>query len=111
MCYVQSLNQISKIEIMKKIYKQPIEELNERLDDLSQTFKILKTPNKDMTQKSINVFVNEIYSKRPKKKYPTNKTDVYHNEGFCSLNISDLKDYGPENNRGYRYVLAVNDFL
>ena len=24
-----------------------------------------------------------------------------------SMDILDLKDYGPENNRGYRYVLGV----
>ena len=26
-----------------------------------------------------------------------------------SLDILDLKDYGPENNRGYRYLLVVID--
>ena len=26
-----------------------------------------------------------------------------------SLDILDLKDYGPENNRGYRYVLVIID--
>ena len=39
-----------------------------------------------------------------KKKYATNKTDVYHIDDFWSLDIVDLKDYGPENIRGYRYV-------
>ena len=28
---------------------------------------------------------------------------------FGSLDILDLKDYGPENNRGYRYVLVTID--
>ena len=62
-----------------------------------------------MTQKNIQIFINEIYSKPPKKYYPTNKTDVYHIEKIWSLDIWDLKDYGPENNRGYRYVLLVID--
>ena len=31
-----------------------------------------------MSQKSIKMFMNEIYSKLPKKNYATNKTDVYH---------------------------------
>ena len=62
-----------------------------------------------MTQKNINIFINEIYSKPPKKYYPTNKTDVYHIEEIWSLDILDLKDYGPENNRGYRYVLVIID--
>ena len=62
-----------------------------------------------MTQKNIKIFINEIYSKPPKKYYPTNKTNVYHIDDIWSLDILDLKDYGPENNRGYRYVLVIID--
>ena len=62
-----------------------------------------------MTQKNIKIFTNEIYSKPPKKYYGTNKTDVYHIDDIWSLDILDLKDYGPENNRGYRYVLVTID--
>ena len=62
-----------------------------------------------MTQKNIKIFINEIYSKPPKKYYPTNKTDVYQIDDTWSLDILDLKDYGPENNRGYRYVLVIID--
>ena len=62
-----------------------------------------------MTQKNIKLFINEIYSKPPKKFYPTNKTDVYHIGDTWSLDILDLKDYGPKNNKGYRYVLVVID--
>ena len=64
-----------------------------------------------MTQKNIKFFINEIYSKGPKKYYTTNKTDVYHIDDIWSLDILDLKDYGPENNRGYRYVfIAIDNF-
>ena len=62
-----------------------------------------------MTQKNIKIFINEIYSKPPKRSYSTNKTDVYHIDDIWSLDILDLKDYGPENNRGFRYVLVVID--
>ena len=62
-----------------------------------------------MTQKNIKIFINEIYSKPPKKNYITNKTDVYHIDDIWSLDILDLKDYGPENNRVYRYVLVTID--
>ena len=62
-----------------------------------------------MTQKNIKIFINEIYSKPPRKNYATNKTDVYHIDHIWSLDILDLKDYGPENNKGYRYVLVVID--
>ena len=62
-----------------------------------------------MTQKNIKIFINEIYSKGPKKYYATNKTDVYHIDDIWSLDILDLKDYDPGNNKGYRYILVVID--
>ena len=62
-----------------------------------------------MTQKSIKIFISEIYSKPPKKNYPTNKTDVYYIDNIWSLDILDLKDYGPENKKNYRYVLVIID--
>ena len=64
-----------------------------------------------MTQKSTNFLINEIYSKGPKKIYATNKTNVYHIDDIWSLDILDLKDYGPENNRGYRSDLVITDNL
>ena len=62
-----------------------------------------------MTQKNIKIFINEIYSKPPKRNYNTNKTDVYHIDDIWSLDILDLKDYGSKNNRGYRYLLVIID--
>ena len=62
-----------------------------------------------MTKKNIKIFINEIYSKPPKKNYFTNKTDVYHIDDIWSLDILDLKDYGPENIRSHRYVLVTID--
>ena len=62
-----------------------------------------------MTQKNIKIFRNEIYSKPPKNNYSTNKTDVFYIDDIWSLDILDLKDYGPKNNRGYRYVLVIID--
>ena len=62
-----------------------------------------------MTQKTIKIFINEIYSKPHKKKFNTKKTDVQHIDDIWSLHILDLKDYGPENNRRYRYVFVVID--
>ena len=37
------------------------------------------------------------------------KTNVYHIHDIWSLDILGLKDYGPENNGGYRYVLVIID--
>ena len=62
-----------------------------------------------MTQKSIKIIINKIYSKPPKKNYGTNKTVVYHFDNIWSLDILDKKDYGPENNKGYRCVLVIID--
>ena len=62
-----------------------------------------------MTQKNIKILINEIYPKGPKKIYATNKTNVYHIDDIWSLDILDLKDYGRENNRNYRYVSVVID--
>ena len=64
-----------------------------------------------MTQKNNKIFINEFYSKPPEKNYSTNKTDVYHIDDKWSLDILDLKDYGPENNKGYRYVSAIIDIF
>ena len=60
-----------------------------------------------MSQKNIKIFPNESYSKGPRKIYNTNKTNVYYIDDTWSLDILDLKDYGPENNRNYRYVLVI----
>ena len=62
-----------------------------------------------MTQKKIKRFINEVFSKGPKKNYVRNKTDVYHIDDIWSSDILDLKDYCPEDNRGYRYVLVIID--
>ena len=62
-----------------------------------------------MTQKTFKIFLNEVYTKPPKKNYITNKTDVYHNDDIWRFDMLDIKDYGPENNRGYRYVLVIID--
>ena len=62
-----------------------------------------------MSQKNIKIFINEIYSKPPRKNYPTNKTNVCHIDDIWFLDILDLEDYGPENNGGYRYVLVTID--
>ena len=62
-----------------------------------------------MTPRNNKIFINEIYSKGPIKYYPTNKTDVYYIDEIWSVDILDLNDYGPKNNRGYRHVLVIID--
>ena len=60
-----------------------------------------------MTQKSIKNFINEICSKPPNNKYATNKTEVYRTDDIWAWDILDLKDYGPESNRSFRYILVM----
>ena len=62
-----------------------------------------------MIQKSVKGFVDEIYSKLPKKEYAINKADVYQIDDICSSDILNLKDYGAENNGGHRYGLVIMD--
>ena len=54
-----------------------------------------------MTQKAIEIFVDDIYFEPPKMNFTTNKTDVYHIDVIWSLDLVDLKDYGPEKHKGY----------
>ena len=62
-----------------------------------------------MTQKTTKIVMDEIYSKSPKMNYATNKTNVFHIQDSRSLDILELKDYGPEKIRSYRYVLLIFD--
>ena len=60
---------------------------------------------KDLTKR----FIDEIYSKPPKKNYPTNKTKIKSFDDSWSSDLLDMKDYGIKNNKGYRYILVVFD--
>ena len=64
-----------------------------------------------MTKKTIKTFINEYYSKPPKRKNATNKTDVNYIDDTWSLHKLVLKDYGPENNRGYTCFGCNQKFL
>ena len=64
-----------------------------------------------MTQTTHKIFVKEVSSKGAKGNYITNKSYVFHNDDIWSLDILDLKDFGPENSRGYRYVLPIIDIF
>ena len=64
-----------------------------------------------MTQRTIKPFIVETYPKPPKKDFITNKTNVYHIDDSWILDVLDLKDYGPEKNKGFGYVLIVIDIF
>ena len=54
-------------------------------------------------------FIDEIFSSSPKKNYETNNTMIKSFDDNWSSDLLDVNDYGPENNRGYKYILVVID--
>ena len=54
-------------------------------------------------------FFDEIYSKPPKKNCLANKLKIKSIDDIWSTAILDLNDYGPEKNKGYRYIIVVMD--
>ena len=64
-----------------------------------------------MNNKDINkIFVDEIYSKHPKRNYPTIKITYNHIDEIWSIDLADMIDYKTSNNnKGYRYIVIVID--
>ena len=60
---------------------------------------------KDLTK----IFIDEIYITPPGKNYPTDKTIIKSSDYIRSSDSLDMNDYGPKNNRGYRYIIVVID--
>ena len=57
----------------------------------------------------IKIFIDEIYSKPPRRNYPTNKI-VYNNiDEIWSIDLADFSDYKTSNNKGYRYIFILVD--
>ena len=70
-----------------------------------QAYQFIKLNEENLTK----IFIDEIYSKPPKKNYPTKKTIIKSIDDTWSSDLLDMNDYGPENNKGYRYILVVID--
>ena len=60
---------------------------------------------KDLTK----IFIDEIYSKPPRKKYPTNKIVYNHIDEIWSIDLADMIDYKVSNDKSYRYIFIVID--
>ena len=58
---------------------------------------------------NIKIFINEIYSKPPRKNCETNKTMIRSIDDTWSSDLLDMNDYRPKNNKGYRYIFVVID--
>ena len=61
--------------------------------------------NKDLTK----VFIDEIYSKPPKKNYPSNKIVYNHIDEIWQIDLADMVDYKISNNKGFRYIFIIID--
>ena len=57
----------------------------------------------------MKIFIDEIYSKPPKKIYPTNKIIYNHIDEIWSIDLGDFSDYKTSNNKGYRYIFIIID--
>ena len=55
------------------------------------------------------IFINEIYSKPPRKNYPTNKIVYNHIDEIWSIDLADFFDYKTSNNKGFRYIFIIID--
>ena len=53
--------------------------------------------------------MNEIYSKGPKRNYPTNKKIYNHIDETWSIDLADMIDYKISNNKGFRYIFIIID--
>ena len=58
---------------------------------------------KDLTK----IFIDEIYSKPPRKNYPTNKIVYNFVDEIWSIDLADFSDYKTSNNKGFRYIFIV----
>ena len=58
---------------------------------------------------NIKTFIDEIYSKPPKKNYETNKIIYNHIDEIWSIHLADMIDYKVSNNKGYRFISTIID--
>ena len=57
----------------------------------------------------IKIFIDEIYSKPPRKNYSTNKIIYIHIDEIWSIDLADMIDYKITNNKGFRYIFIIVD--
>ena len=56
-----------------------------------------------------NIFIDEIYSKPPKKNYETIKIIYNHIDEIWSIDPMDVSDYNISNHIGCRYIFIIID--
>ena len=55
------------------------------------------------------IFFDEIYSKAPRKNYPTNKIIYNHIDEIWSIDLADMIDYKISNKKCFRYIFIIID--
>ena len=60
---------------------------------------------KDLTK----MFIDEIYSKQPRRNHPTNKIIYNHINEIWSIDLADKINYKISNNKGFRYIFIIID--
>ena len=55
------------------------------------------------------IFTDEIYSKPPRKNYPTNKIVYNHIDEIWFVDLADMIDYKTSNNKGFRCIFIIID--
>ena len=58
---------------------------------------------KDLTK----IFIDEIYSKPPKKNYETIKIKYNHIDETWSIHLADMIDHKTSKNNGFRFILII----
>ena len=62
-----------------------------------------------MKKDSTKIFIDEIYSKPPRRNYPTNEITYNHSDEIWSFDLGDKIDYKVSNNKGFRYIFVIID--
>ena len=63
-----------------------------------------------MTKRDLTkIFIDEIYSKAPKRNYPTKKIDYNYIDEIWSIDLAAMIDYKISNNKGFTYIFIVID--
>ena len=57
----------------------------------------------------IIIFIDELYSKPPKRNYPTNKIKHNYIDGIWSMDLADKVDYKILSIKGFRYIFVKID--
>ena len=55
------------------------------------------------------IFIDEVYSKPPRKNYLTNKVDYNFVDEIWSIDLADMIDYKFSNNKRFRYIFVIID--